>query len=111
MVLFRSGQFPVLLEFLLELLWVLLVLKFNSPLSKAFYSANVVKLFKTMDHNFFEPQLPRLKAIIYAEFDNEIGRVIKYQVSFFYIFFFFIINFRFQMKFLINKVLIPFLRP
>lgn len=35
-----------------------------------------------MDHNFFEPQPPRLKAIIYAEFDNEIGRVVKYQVIF-----------------------------
>lgn len=35
---------------------------------------------KSMDQSFFEPQPPKLKAIIFAEFDNEIGRVIKYQV-------------------------------
>lgn len=33
-----------------------------------------------MTHHFFEPQAPRLEAIVYAEFDNKIGRVIKYQV-------------------------------
>lgn len=38
---------------------------------------------KSMDQSFFEPQPPKLKAIIFAEFDNEIGRVIKYQVIFY----------------------------
>uniref|UniRef100_A0A915D6G0 DNA-directed RNA polymerase n=1 Tax=Ditylenchus dipsaci TaxID=166011 RepID=A0A915D6G0_9BILA len=33
-----------------------------------------------MDHTFFEPQPPKLEAIIYAEFDNDICRVIKYQI-------------------------------
>lgn len=33
-----------------------------------------------MDHNFFNPQLPKLEGIIYAEFDNDIGRIIKFQV-------------------------------
>jgi hypothetical protein len=31
---------------------------------------------------FAQPQVPRLEAIIYAEFDNNIGRVVKYQVFF-----------------------------
>jgi hypothetical protein len=29
---------------------------------------------------FAEPEIPKLEAIIYAEFDNDKGRVIKYQV-------------------------------
>lgn len=32
------------------------------------------------DNYFLEPEPPKLQAIIYAEFDNDIGRVIRYQV-------------------------------
>lgn len=38
---------------------------------------------KSMDQSFFEPQPPKLEAIIFAEFDNEIGRIVKYQVNIF----------------------------
>ena len=33
-----------------------------------------------MNKFFAELEVPKLEAIIFAEFDNEIGRVIKYQV-------------------------------
>jgi len=34
-----------------------------------------------IEHDFFEAEAPKLEAIIYAEFDNDIGRVMRYQVS------------------------------
>jgi hypothetical protein len=32
------------------------------------------------DAHFLEPEPPKLRAIIYAEFDNDIGRVIRFQI-------------------------------
>lgn len=34
-----------------------------------------------MQSELFEPRSPKLKAIVFAEFDNKIGRVIRHQVS------------------------------
>lgn len=36
---------------------------------------------KSMDQSFSDPEPPKLEGIIFAEFDNDIGRVIKYQVN------------------------------
>ena len=73
--------------------------------SKAFEDEN-----NAINAYFNKPKIPKLDAIIYAEFDNDIGRVVKYQVYWETIILDFRKSnkkFRFLEKFLIDRDLSP----